>query len=61
MPLCIQEKDIKKFIATVQKISPSFSVINLEDLKAPDCFEIENTLINKLPYPVFHDDNMELL
>jgi malate dehydrogenase (oxaloacetate-decarboxylating) len=56
MPLCIQEKEIKKFISIVQKISPSFSVINLEDIKAPDCFEIETSLIEKLPYPVFHDD-----
>ena len=56
MPLCIQEKNIKKFISIVKKISPSFSAINLEDIKAPDCFEIETTLINMLPYPVFHDD-----
>jgi len=56
MPLCIQEKNITRFIALVKKIGPSFSVINLEDIKAPDCFEIESTLINALDYPVFHDD-----
>jgi malic enzyme len=56
MPLCIEEKDPKKFIELVRRISPTFSVINLEDIKAPDCFEIENTLIDLLPYPVFHDD-----
>jgi malic enzyme len=56
MPLCIQEKDPKKFIELVRRISPTFSVINLEDIKAPDCFEIETTLNNMLPYPVFHDD-----
>lgn len=56
MPLCIQEKNISKFISVVKKIGPSFSVINLEDIKAPDCFEIESTLINALDYPVFHDD-----
>ena len=56
MPLCIQEKKISKFISIVKKIGPSFSVINLEDIKAPDCFEIETTLINSLDYPVFHDD-----
>jgi malic enzyme len=56
MPLCIQEKKISKFISIVKKIGPSFSVINLEDIKAPDCFEIETTLITSLDYPVFHDD-----
>ncbi len=56
MPLCIQEKNPKNFISIVQKIAPSFSVINLEDIKAPDCFLIESELINKLDYPVFHDD-----
>jgi len=56
MPLCIQEKNPKKFISIVQKIAPSFSAINLEDIKAPDCFSIEAELISKLDYPVFHDD-----
>lgn len=56
MPLCIQEKNVSKFISLVKKIGPSFSAINLEDIKAPDCFEIETTLINSLDYPVFHDD-----
>lgn len=56
MPLCIQEKKISKFISIIKKIGPSFSAINLEDIKAPDCFEIETTLINSLDYPVFHDD-----
>jgi malic enzyme len=56
MPLCIQEKDSKKLIEIIKRISPTFSAINLEDIKAPECFEIENSLIDLLPYPVFHDD-----
>lgn len=49
----IEPKDI---IDTVARISPSFGGINLEDIKAPECFEIETSLIEKLDIPVFHDD-----
>jgi malate dehydrogenase (oxaloacetate-decarboxylating) len=56
MPLCIQEKNTEIFNSIVQKISKSFCAINLEDIKAPECFEIESKLIETIPYPVFHDD-----
>lgn len=56
IPLCIQERNPKKLITIIQRISPSFSAINLEDINAPDCFEIESTLVKTVPYPVFHDD-----
>lgn len=54
--MCIQEKDPKKLIDIIMRLSPIFSAINLEDIKAPECFEIENTLKEKLDIPVFHDD-----
>ena len=54
--VCIQEKDPKKLIAYVQRIAPSFAIINLEDIKGPDCFEIENKLIETVDCPMFHDD-----
>jgi len=56
MPICIREKDPKKVIEVISRFAPSFAAINLEDIKAPDCFEIEKTLIDKLDIPVFHDD-----
>lgn len=56
VPMCIQEKNADKFISIVKKISPSFTAINLEDIKAPECFKIESSLIEAIPYPVFHDD-----
>lgn len=46
----------KDFIETVVNIAPTFGGINLEDIKAPECFEIEKELINRLDIPVFHDD-----
>lgn len=49
-------KDPQQFIAATKAISPTFGAINLEDIKAPECFEIEETLINELDIPVFHDD-----
>ncbi|MGC9353902.1 MAG: phosphate acyltransferase, partial [Mariniphaga sp.] len=52
----VNEKDPKKFIEVVKAISPTFGGINLEDIKAPECFEIEETLKRELPIPVFHDD-----
>jgi malic enzyme len=54
--VCIQEKDPKKLIAYVQRIAPSFAIINLEDIKGPDCFEIETKLIETVDCPMFHDD-----
>lgn len=56
IPICIQETDPDKFIALVQKISPIFTSINLEDIKAPECFKIETELKNTCRPAVFHDD-----
>src|SRR4030042_3815112 len=52
----VNEKNIEKIISTVDAISPTFGGINLEDIKAPECFEIEEQLKQKLDIPVFHDD-----
>jgi malate dehydrogenase (oxaloacetate-decarboxylating)(NADP+) len=52
----INEKDVDRFIEHVKAISPTFGGINLEDIKAPECFEIEQRLIRELDIPVFHDD-----
>ena len=52
----INEKDPKKFIEIVKGIAPTFGGINLEDIKAPECFEIEDTLKAELDIPVMHDD-----
>lgn len=49
-------QDPQKFVETVVNISPTFGGINLEDIKAPECFEIESSLKEKLNIPVFHDD-----
>ena len=55
-PVCIQEKNVDKVISYVQRIAPSFAIINLEDIKGPDCFTIENKLIETVDCPMFHDD-----
>ena len=52
----VNEKEIEKVIATVKAISPTFGGINLEDIKAPECFDIEERLKAELDIPVFHDD-----
>lgn len=52
----VDEKDPEKFIQTVKAISPTFGGINLEDIKAPECFEIETRLKEALDIPVMHDD-----
>jgi malate dehydrogenase (oxaloacetate-decarboxylating)(NADP+) len=52
----VNEKDPEKLIQVVKAISPTFGGINLEDIKAPECFEIEQRLIRELNIPVFHDD-----
>ncbi|MCA8938649.1 MAG: malate dehydrogenase, partial [Planctomycetes bacterium] len=52
----IQEKDPDKFIAAVEAIAPTFGGINLEDIKGPECFYIEQELERRLDIPVFHDD-----
>lgn len=52
----VDEKDPEKFIQTVKAIAPTFGGINLEDIKAPECFEIEKRLKEELDIPVMHDD-----
>ncbi len=52
----VNETDVDKFIAAVKAISPTFGGINLEDIKAPECFEIEERLKKELDIPVMHDD-----
>jgi len=52
----VDETDIDKFCEVVKAISPTFGGINLEDIKAPECFEIERRLIDELNIPVMHDD-----
>ena len=55
-PICIDSKDIGAIVDTVKALSGSFGGINLEDISAPRCFEIENRLKAALDIPVFHDD-----
>ena len=55
-PICIKSKDVDEIVRTVQLISGSFGGINLEDISAPRCFEIERRLKELLDIPVFHDD-----
>ena len=52
----VNEKDIDKFVETVKAIAPTFGGINLEDIKAPECFEIEDRLKAEIDIPVMHDD-----
>lgn len=56
VPLVIDTKDPKKIIEFVKTVAPTFGGINLEDISAPRCVEIERTLIEELDIPVFHDD-----
>jgi len=55
-PICLRTKDPKEIISVVKSISPGFGGINLEDISAPRCFEIEERLKRELDIPVFHDD-----
>lgn len=56
VPIVLNVHEPEEIIATVKAIAPSFGAINLEDIKAPKCFEIETRLAEDLPIPVFHDD-----
>lgn len=56
VPICLNTRDTDKIIEAVQRIAPTFGGINLEDIAAPRCFEIEAALREKLDIPVFHDD-----
>lgn len=55
-PICLSTQDTDEIIAAVKAIAPTFGGINLEDISAPRCFEIEERLKKELPIPVFHDD-----
>ena len=55
-PLCVRSKDVDEIVHTVEMIAGSFGGINLEDIAAPRCFEVERKLKEKLDIPVFHDD-----
>ena len=56
VPLCLDTQDVDEVVETVKRVAPSFGGINLEDISAPRCFEIERRLIEELDIPVFHDD-----
>ncbi|HEY2991388.1 MAG TPA: malic enzyme-like NAD(P)-binding protein [Methylomirabilota bacterium] len=56
MPICLATKDVAKIVETVKYLAPGFGGINLEDIAAPRCFEIEERLRKDLDIPVFHDD-----
>ncbi len=56
IPICLDTQDTEEIIKTVVAIAPAFGGINLEDISAPRCFEIEERLKKLLPIPVFHDD-----
>lgn len=55
-PICLKTQDVEEIIKTVKYISPVFGGINLEDISAPRCFEIEKRLRRELDIPIFHDD-----
>jgi len=56
MPICLATKDVDKIVETVKYLAPGFGGINLEDIAAPRCFEVEERLRKDLDIPVFHDD-----
>jgi malate dehydrogenase (oxaloacetate-decarboxylating) len=56
VPLCLDTQDVDEIVSVVKAIAPSFGGVNLEDISAPRCFEIEKRLISELDIPVFHDD-----
>jgi malate dehydrogenase (oxaloacetate-decarboxylating) len=55
-PICLDTKDVDEIVRTVELIAPGFGGVNLEDISAPRCFEIERRLRERLDIPVFHDD-----
>ena len=55
-PICLDTKDVDEIVETVKRMAPTFGGINLEDISAPRCFEIEERLKKELDIPVFHDD-----
>ena len=56
VPICLDTQDVDEIVETVIRIAPAFGGINLEDISAPRCFEVERRLIEALDIPVFHDD-----
>lgn len=56
VPICLNTQDVDEIVATVRALAPSFGGINLEDISAPRCFEVERRLDEALDIPVFHDD-----
>src|SRR3989338_8456366 len=56
IPICLDTTDTEEIIKTVRYIAPAFGGINLEDISAPRCFEVEERLKKELDIPVFHDD-----
>jgi malate dehydrogenase (oxaloacetate-decarboxylating) len=56
MPILVDADDVEGFVETVKRIAPTFGGIHLEDIRAPDCFEIEQRLADELDQPVMHDD-----
>ena len=55
-PICLRTKKVEEIVQAVEWIAPVFGGINLEDISAPRCFEVERMLKERLPIPVFHDD-----
>ncbi len=56
VPICLDTTDVDEIVDTVARLAPTFGGVNLEDISAPRCFEIERRLQERLPLPVFHDD-----
>ncbi len=56
IPICLDSQNVDDIIKTIKMMAPSFGGINLEDIKAPECFDIENALKDSVDIPVFHDD-----
>jgi malate dehydrogenase (oxaloacetate-decarboxylating) len=55
-PLCLDTQDVDEIVKVVHAVAPGFAGINLEDISAPRCFEVERRLRQQLDIPVFHDD-----
>src|SRR6185369_16526106 len=56
VPICLDTQDPDEIVRIVTALAPTFGGINLEDISAPRCFDIERRLVDTLPIPVFHDD-----
>src|SRR5690606_12154779 len=56
VPVCLDCTDVDELVETVARMAPAFGGINLEDISAPRCFEVERRLRDRLDIPVFHDD-----